>query len=422
MNDLSKWLDFWLQTLKPFIPTYIKDSQQVLSDLSTISLPPTAKLFTTDANSMYNNIDTRHALQVISQWIKDLSHRRELPANFPVEAVLDAMALVMRNNLFEWGDLYFLQLVGTAMGTSAAVMWATLYYGYHEVHTILPKHSANLLYFKRFIDDIFGIWIGTTEDQWHEFCTDIDNFGILTWDIKQQRRSQSVNFLDLTLTIEGSRVISRTFQKDLNLYLYLPPYSAHPPGVLKGTLFGLIRRYYAQNTYREDYVRMVRLLYHRFIQRGWKKEQIAPLIQEICTTLERPNTRLNPPPERQTNEKLLFIHLAYHPDDIPRKRIRALYDTYLAKTLKRRIGITRPVIAYSRLSNIREHVTKARLHQPPGLTASALMGELREAQQPPQTPPPRAPPNPTPPQNPNPTTPRTSNSNPNPRSSWCSIS
>ena len=254
MNDLSRWLDFWLRKLKPFIPTYIKDSQQVLLDLSTISLPPNTKLFTTDVNAMYNNIDTRHTLQVISRWIIHLYHRRELPTNFPVEAVLEAMALVMRNNLFEWGDLYFLQLVGTAMGTSAAVMWATLYYRYHEVHTILPKQSANLLYFKRFIHDIFGIWIGTTEDQWNEFCTDNDNFGILMWDIKQQRCSQSMNFLDLTLTIEGSRVISRTFQKTLNLYLYVPPYSAHPPGVLKGTPFGLICRYYAQNTYREDYV------------------------------------------------------------------------------------------------------------------------------------------------------------------------
>ena len=70
------------------------------------------------------------------------------------------MALVMQNNVFEWGDLYFLQLLGTAMGTSAACMWATIYFGVHENDTLLPRFSNNLLLYCRFIDDIFGIWIG----------------------------------------------------------------------------------------------------------------------------------------------------------------------------------------------------------------------------------------------------------------------
>ena len=41
MNLLSKWLDFWLQKLKPFIPTYIKDSTNLLDLLDKLGpLPP----------------------------------------------------------------------------------------------------------------------------------------------------------------------------------------------------------------------------------------------------------------------------------------------------------------------------------------------------------------------------------------------
>ncbi len=43
--------------------------------------------------------------------------------NFPIAAVKDAMKLVMENNIFEFGDMYFEQLTGTAMGTSAACMF-----------------------------------------------------------------------------------------------------------------------------------------------------------------------------------------------------------------------------------------------------------------------------------------------------------
>ena len=87
-----------------------------------MKLPLHARLFTTDAYSMYNNINTDHTIRVIAWWIEDLDRRGLLPLGFLVDAVLSAMRIIMKNNLFEFGDLFFLQLLGTAMGTSAAVM------------------------------------------------------------------------------------------------------------------------------------------------------------------------------------------------------------------------------------------------------------------------------------------------------------
>ena len=67
MNHLSCWLDHQLQKLKPLIPTYIRDSGQLLDLLANLSpLPPNAKVFTANTNSMYTNIDTDHAIEVIS--------------------------------------------------------------------------------------------------------------------------------------------------------------------------------------------------------------------------------------------------------------------------------------------------------------------------------------------------------------------
>ena len=86
------------------------------------------------------------------------------------------------------------KLIGTAMGTSAAVMWAILYYTYHGVHRIIPNNGHTLLYFKRFIDDIFGIWTGNLTSDWDSFSEDIDNFGVLTWDITVIKPAASVSF------------------------------------------------------------------------------------------------------------------------------------------------------------------------------------------------------------------------------------
>ena len=192
MNDWSKWLDYWLQKLKCFVPTDVKDSQQIIDETKPLILPQSSLLFAADANSMYNNIETLHAAKVISWWLDDLEKKKKLPPKFPLEAVKDAMIMIMRNNIFEWGDMYFLQLLRTAMGTSAAVMWATIYFAYHEVHTLIPVHGVHLFYFKRFIDNIFGVWTGNVTTDWQAFCDDVNNFGVLTWDIEANPPSRSV--------------------------------------------------------------------------------------------------------------------------------------------------------------------------------------------------------------------------------------
>ena len=109
------------------------------------------------------------------------------------------------------------------MGTSAAVMWATIYFGYHKQHTLIPKYGQYLLYFKRYIDDIIGISVFDDSSTWEEFKAEVDNFGILTWGFEEP--SKEVNFLDMTFSIVGDGIESHTYQKKMNLYLYIPPSS-----------------------------------------------------------------------------------------------------------------------------------------------------------------------------------------------------
>jgi hypothetical protein len=44
------------------------------------------------------------------------------------------------------------------MGTPPAPMYATLYFGIYEQQTILRQYSRFFLLYKRYIDDLLGIW------------------------------------------------------------------------------------------------------------------------------------------------------------------------------------------------------------------------------------------------------------------------
>ena len=376
MNCLSRWLDYWLQKLKPFVPTYIRDSNHLLDLLNELGeLSPNSKVFVADANSMYTNIDTVHAIQVISAWLDGLA--AQLPANFPLEAVKEAMKLVMENNIFEWGDMYFVQLLGTAMGTSAACMWATIYYSVHESGVLLPRYGHCLPLLRRFIDDLIGIWTGT-DTEWEQFKRDVNNFGILTWDIEDP--SDSKIFLDLTITIARGRIVTTTYQKALNLYQYIPPTSAHPPWMMRGIIYSLMKNYRRQNTYTSDYHSMAIKLFDRHVARGWDRATMRSYILDADRKLRLsvPSTPTpTPNPTNDNNKERLFIHMEFHPNDIPRKYIRAIYDNTCKDVFESVLDIHQFTSAYSRPRNIRDLLTKAKLHQAPGKPISKYYtGEL----------------------------------------------
>jgi hypothetical protein len=90
------------------------------------------------------------------------------------------------------------------MGTSSAVLYATLYFGYHEQTSIIPKFKAMLLYLRRFIDDMFGIWCRTTEE--FEHFKQALPFKNLHWTTSGLQ--DSVDFLDLNISIENGRIVT----------------------------------------------------------------------------------------------------------------------------------------------------------------------------------------------------------------------
>jgi len=171
--------------------------------------------------------------------------------NIPTDATLEemqylpccllaALAIIMKNNIFQFSDTYWKQLSGTAMGTLPACMWATLFFQSHKKY-INAFFGEYLLDWARYIDDGIGIWnwTGTPEciRKWKHFKECLQEFH-LRWVVNEP--THTVNYLDIMLNLHQGRVSSTLFEKNLHLYLYLPRASAHPPGTLKGLIAGSI--------------------------------------------------------------------------------------------------------------------------------------------------------------------------------------
>ena len=70
----------------------------------------------------------------------------------------------------------------------------------------------------RFVDNIFGVALvggedGFSENEWRQFEVDSDDYDIFKWDVNEP--SSSINFLDLTIEIEGQE--RRSISTDISL-------------------------------------------------------------------------------------------------------------------------------------------------------------------------------------------------------------
>ena len=87
-----------------------------------------------------------------------------------------------------------------------------------------------ILFWKRFIDDVFGVWRGTLR-QFNLFVQKLNMlakpFGIQFGD---QQVGRSVNYLDVTLYLDDQNQIQyKLFTKETDARLYLKTNSFHPP-------------------------------------------------------------------------------------------------------------------------------------------------------------------------------------------------
>lgn len=389
---LSTHLDYLLKQVVHLCPAYLCDSWQLLKELQSLGkMPPGARLITADAVAMYTNINTRHGIQSIKRWLQMHKKKNNLPAGYPIQFVVDGLKIVMKNNILQFGDTFWHQRNGTAMGTSSACMYATIYFSYHEETEILPPgKNRGILFYRRLIDDAFIIQLSShKKEKYNDLVQALNNFGDdgsrLQWEVSQP--AKHAVFLDLNLTIQDNGTIhTSTYVKPMNLHLYIPAHSAHSPGVLKSLIFGQLLRFWKQNSQRKDFIKACHDFYHHLRNRGYHS---STLNEQFLLAAERlsavPTLTHSSSTQVPDLEKRIFFHVQYHPHSIPKQTIRDHYRTTCEQALLNstngndtKLGINRLVIAYSRAPNLRDRLCRTKLPPTPGQDVSDILATISQ--------------------------------------------
>ena len=168
----------------------------------------------------------------------------------------------------------------------------------------------------------------------------------------------------------------------MNLHLYIPPHSGHPPGILKSLIYGLLQKYKRQNTSEKDFNDITLKFFRRLTARGHDPSDLNPIFTKVLHLLNTNNA--DSPPKRNknlttssltdqaddTNQKLnhLSLKITYRPTDVSRRSIRQAYFNSCEKkdnnnnngfrNFKKRNGeimsIDKFTVAYRRDKNLRD--------------------------------------------------------------------
>ena len=154
------------------------------------------------------------------------------------------LSIVMYCNVFVFDGIVYQQMFGTAMGTKSAPTFANLFMGALE-YVILKNGTTKLTsliyenFWKRFIDDIFLLWIGT-ESEFEDFMKYINSVHPhIKFTATYNFATKTVPFLDVLVTVRDGKIITDLYRKPSATVQYLLPTSCHPGHVTRNIPFSL---------------------------------------------------------------------------------------------------------------------------------------------------------------------------------------
>ena len=275
----------------------IENSKPLLEKIDKINNKANAKIISTfDFSTLYTKLPHEDLIKVLHEIIDfvfdggkkkyiDFSRYNAFWCNkpkhknyFTKSSLKRAVEHLIKCCFFEVGNLVLLQVIGIPMGIDPAPFWANLYLSKHECDFIKDMIRSDVSRAKkfhgtfRFIDDLCAINDGGEfERSYREIYPD-------QLELKLEYSGKSATFLDLKLSIENGKIVSKLYDKrdDFSFFIVrMPNFDSNiPSSIFYGSVLSEILRIARASCYFEDFFVKVKTLFQRMINQGGNRKQL----------------------------------------------------------------------------------------------------------------------------------------------------
>jgi hypothetical protein len=191
-----------------------------------------------DAQSLFTNVPVEEVLVAIKNQLQEetLVERPGLH----VGAIMEMLEICLRISNFQFGDKYFQQKEGMAMGSSLSPVVSNIYMEFFETLSLHGWDMKPSLWL-RCVDDTFIIWKHGVK----YLQSLLDYLSSLRKSIKfsmEVESNGSLLFLNVFVTKKGDILHSAVYRKPTHTGRYLHFDSNHPVHVKRGVVESLVNR------------------------------------------------------------------------------------------------------------------------------------------------------------------------------------
>jgi len=279
-RGVSRILDSILQPVMNFVPDIVLDSAHLLLLLKNVKLNPNRKymLVTADIEGLYTNLKIQNCKNYTCEFFEKYKNLIKMPFDITSSEIRRLMNWSLDYSFVEFGSEYFYQHRGIQMGNNASVSIANITV-YNELCG-LYKNCLNLEFKARFIDDIFMIVDVTDVSDPEQWCrqTFVHNYLNFTY----IHSSKSVDFLDLTISLDNNNCITTAlYKKPINKHQFLHYGSAHPKHLLNSLPYSSFLRVIRSCSDLEVRKSELEILISKFKSRSYPESIIQNCLEKV---------------------------------------------------------------------------------------------------------------------------------------------
>ena len=374
-ENISLFVDRHIKKLSTQHPTYIQDTTDFLRCIEEVNknkLTKSSILASIDVSALFTNIPEKEGLESLNEALEERTDK-----TVPSELIRKLMELVLRHNLFSFHDGIYRQEIGSAMGSHSAPSYADNFMA-RKIDKQIQKHEM-IKFLKRFLDDLFLIFQGSTKEL-HLFLEEINKihpsiqFTMEHTELESETEQEKcpckpkkeISFLDTSCSIVNGKIEIDLFRKETNKNQYLLLSSCHPKSVTKNIPFSLGLRIVRICTRKETRDKRLHELKSLLMQRGYNEQSVD---RSIAKAKQVPRHQALKKRIKKEAEKRPVFAIHFDPrmpsvTNIISKHWRAMrvQDQYLSEVFKEP-----PLTAYKRQKNIKDHLIKAKVADPPSV-------------------------------------------------------
>ena len=244
--------------------SYLQDTPDFLRTIQEINrvhtLGPNTMLVSMDAIGLYTNIPHEEGLEEM-----EIGLNKRVKQEVPTDFLVKMMEIILKNNIFEFHEGYYKQNIGAAMGSKPIPHYANNFMAKLDRLIKNTKGAEALLLLKRFLDDYFLIFKGSTKQlhalfvEWNKLHptikltmthTTIENEPLE--DKCECDETFEIPFLDVSCSIKEGKIQTDLYRKKTDRNTYLLPSSCHPKQIFKSIPFSLGLRIVRTCSNKED--------------------------------------------------------------------------------------------------------------------------------------------------------------------------